>query len=133
MRGSYNTQSIDIAFEQILGAVPPEGFGEPFATAFSALYNGDNEEIVTAAYICSLFLSAIMEGYPTSKLHTFVHHAQENYKRFTFNCNMYESIFKEMSQEKLKSVCLLSCDNCTIIRECKKEEIFEALDFYTNR
>lgn len=133
MRGSYNTQSIDIAFGQILGAVPPEGFGEPFATAFSALYNGDNEEIVTAAYICSLFLSAIMEGYPTSKLHTFVHHAQENYKRFTFNCNMYESIFKEMSQEKLKSVCLLSCDNRTIIRECKKEEIFEALDFYTNR
>lgn len=132
-RESDNTQEIDIAFEQILGAVPPEGFGEPFTTAFSALYNGDKEEILTAAYICTLFLSAITEGYPTAKLHTFVHYAQENYKRFTFNCNMYESIFSKMSQEKLKNVCLLKSDNRTIMRECKKEEIFEALDFYTNR
>lgn len=133
MNKDERVTDIENAFERILGIAPPNDFGEPFATAFSTLYKGDKEEIVTAAYICSLFLSAILEGYPTAKLHTFVHYAQENCRRLTFNCNMYESIFNKMSIEKLKAVCLLDSDNHTNMIECKKEEIFEAFDFYTNR
>lgn len=121
------------AFEKITGIVPPTNFGEPFKTAFSRLYNGEEDEIAAAAYTCALFLSAILEKYPTERLHTFVHYIQENYNRFAFNCNMYDTIFKNMDFEKLKSVCLLKGNNDTILRECKKEDIFEAFDFYTNR
>ncbi|MBR4968187.1 MAG: hypothetical protein IKY19_08175 [Bacteroidaceae bacterium] len=121
------------AFEKITGIVPPTNFGEPFKTAFSRLYNGEEDEIAAAAYTCALFLSAILEKYPTERLHTFVHYIQENYNRFAFNCNMYDTIFKNMDFEKLKSVCLLKSNNDTILRECKKEDIFEAFDFYTNR
>lgn len=124
---------IDQAFEKITGTPLPAGFGEPFATAFQELYDDDIEEIAAAAYTCSLFLSAILEGYPTATLHTFVHHVQESHRRFSFNCNMYETIFCRMNPEMLLSVCLLGCDNLPKLRECNKEDIFEAFDFYTNR
>ena len=133
MGESGHTQAIDIAFGQILGITPPEGFGEPFTTAFSRLYNGSEEEIMAAAYICSLFLSALLEEYPTARLHTFVHHAQESHGRFSFNCDMYGNIFKEMDKEALHAVCLLGGDNIPTVRACSKEDIFEAFDFYTNR
>ncbi len=133
MRERDNTQAIEFAFEQILGIAPPKGFGEPFATAFSRLYNGDKEEIKVAAYSCSLFLSVLFEEYPTAGLRTFVHHVQESYGRFSFNCDMYGSIFKEMDKETLHAVCLLGRDNIPTLRECSKEDIFEAFDFYTNR
>ena len=133
MRESDNTQAIEIAFEQILGIAPPAGFGEPFATAYSRLYNGNKEDIKAAAYTCSLFLSAFLEEYPTAGLHTFVRHVQDNYGRFSFNCDMYGNIFKEMNKETLHAVCLLGRDNTPTMRKCSKEDIFEAFDFYTNR
>ena len=133
MRGSDHTQTIENAFAQILGSAPPKEFGEPFATAYSRLHHGNKEEITAAAYICSLFLSALLEKYPTSRLHTFVHHVQENYGRFSFNCDMYENIFKEMDNDALHTVCLLGKDNIPTVRKCSKEDIFEAFDFYTNR
>lgn len=124
---------IDQAFEKIAGTPLPAGFGEPFATAFQEFQNEEIEEIAAAAYTCSLFLSAILEGYPTATLHTFVHHVQENHRRFSFNCNMYETIFSRIKPEMLLSVCLLGCDYLPKLRECSKEDIFEAFDFYTNR
>ena len=124
---------IDRAFERIVGTPPPLGFGEPFATAFKAFHNDNFEEIAAAAYTCSLFLSAILENYPTATLHTFVHYIQENHRRFSFNCNMYETIFSRMKPESLQNTCLLSVNNRPVLRECSREDIFEAFDFYTNR
>ena len=124
---------IDQAFEKIVGTPPPAEFGEPFATAFQEFQNDDIEEIAAAAYSCSLFLSAILEGYPTATLHTFVHHVQENHRRFSFNCNMYETIFCRIKPEMLQNVCLFGRDSQPKLRECSKEDIFEAFDFYTNR
>ncbi len=124
---------VDDAFERIIGTRPPTGFGEPFIHAFARTYKGEKEETVAAAYICSLFLSAILEGYPTGRLHTFVHHIQENYSRFSFNCDMYEAIFKEMDTETCRAVCLLQKENTPVRHTCSKEDIFEAFDFYTNR
>ncbi len=124
---------INQAFEKIIGSQPPQNFGEPFFTAFSILYNGNKNEITAAAYTCALFLSVILEEYPTARLHTFVHHVQENYTRFSFNCKMYDSIFNEMDKKMLQAVCLLQPNNHSTTRECNKEDIFEALDFYTNR
>ena len=133
MTENRHAPGIVSAFEKILGVTPPTGFGEPFLTAFSRLYHGENEEITAAAYTCSLFLSALFEKYPTAGLHTFVHHVQEICTRFSFNCNMYETIFKEMDEERLHSVCLIRKDNTPTTRKCSKDDIFEAFDFYTNR
>ena len=124
---------VNDAFERIIGTPPPAGFGEPFIHAFTRTYKGDKEETTAAAYICSLFLSAILEGYPTGCLHTFVHHIQENYSRFSFNCDMYETPFKEIGIEMCRDVCLLQNNNTPVTRSCSKEDIFEAFDFYTNR
>lgn len=133
MATTEENMHIGLAFERIVGSPPPQGFGEPFATAFQEFQNEEIEEIAAAAYTCSLFLSAILEGYPTATLHTFVHHVQENHRRFSFNCNMYETIFSRIKPEMLLSVCLLGCDYLPKLRECSKEDIFEAFDFYTNR
>lgn len=133
MEENGETLEIENIFEKILGITPPKGFGEPFATAFSRLYHGEREEIAAAAYTCSLFLSAMFEEYPTAKLHTFVHRVDEACSRFSFNCNMYETIFKEMDEKALQTVCLLRSDNTPAAHNCSKEDIFEAFDFYTNR
>ena len=133
MKDSDHKPDICEAFTTIVGITPPENFGAPFIAAFSKLYKGEKEEVTAAAYTCSLFLSAILEGYPTAQLHTLVHHVQDNYTRFSFNCDMYEKIFKEMDSKDLQRVCLLQECNIPVERECNKEDIFEAFDFYTNR
>ena len=121
------------AFERITGIAPPPRFGEPFATAFSRLYKGNNDAVTAASYTCSLFLSAILKEFPTALLHTFVHNVQENHERFSFNCDMYASIFNAMDKKTLENVCLLQKDSMPTLHPCSKEDIFEAFDFYTNR
>lgn len=109
-------------------------FGEPFSSAFAATYpGGRSEETMVAAYICSLFLSTILEGFPTEKLHTFVNYTKENCHRFTFDCKMYDSILDKMNEKSLQQVALIGKNGSTIFRACSKEEIKEAFDFYTNR
>ena len=109
-------------------------FGEPFLSAFRATHkNGNEEELLSAAFICSLFLSVIMEGFPNDKLNIFVRYTKDHCSRFTFDCKMYDAIFKIMQQESLKHVALLDKDGETHFKECCKQEIFEAFDFYTNR
>ncbi|MBQ2127339.1 MAG: hypothetical protein II198_06735 [Bacteroidaceae bacterium] len=126
-------EHIDIIFERITGTPPLPGFGEPFATAFARLHNGSSEAVTVASYTCSLFLSAILLKFPTARLHTFVHNVQEKYERFSFNCDMYERIFKEMDKYVLENVCLLQEDFTPTHHQCSKEDIFEAFDFFTNR
>lgn len=118
----------------ISGREPHPLFGEPFMHAFAALHTtGNSEEITVAAYICSLFLSAIFEGFPTAKLHIFVNHTRENCSRFTFDCKMYDTILEKMDDGSLKHVALLNIEGETIFRGCCREDIKEAFDFYTNR
>ena len=113
---------------------PHPSFGEPFIHAFTAVYPaGNSEEVSVAAYTCSLFLSAIFEGFPTESLHIFVNHTRENCSRFTFDCRMYGTIIDKMDEESLKRVALMDIDGNTVFRECSKEDIKEAFDFYTNR
>ena len=117
----------------IIGNEVPDGFGQPFLKIFGLSYDGSHEEIETAAYTCSLFLSAILKKFPTTRLHTFVHNVQEKHERFSFNCDMYASIFNAMDKETLENVCLLQKDSTPTLYPCSKEDIFEAFDFYTNR
>ncbi|MBO7229963.1 MAG: hypothetical protein J6V20_00930 [Bacteroidaceae bacterium] len=109
-----------------------DNFGEPFIKAFSKFMPNEEEKVLAAAYTCSLFLSAILKGFPTAKLHTFVHFAKEHSQRFSFNCKMYDSIFSHMKEDDLEHVTLLGKENTFIFHSCSRQDIFEAFDFYTN-
>jgi hypothetical protein len=119
--------------ENIGGNSIHDMFGEPFIAAFRTIHNGRSDEITSAAYTCSLFLSAIKAGFPTMKLHTFVHYIQDNCNRIHFDCTKYDTILALIGKEKMERVVLL--DSCcgTIEVECSANDIIEALDFYTNR
>lgn len=109
-----------------------ERFGEPFIKAFGKFETQGYEEILIASYTCSLFLSVIFNKFPTEKLHTFVHFTKEHYHRFSFNCNMYESLFSNIDEEDLRTVALIDKEGKNSYRKCSKQDIFEAFDFYTN-
>lgn len=121
-------------FRSIAGKEPHPMFGEPFMSAFKATYtSGSEEEITAAAYVCSLFLSAISEGFPTERLHTFVNYVKEKCSRFTFDCKMYDTILDKIGNDSLRQVALIDNTLCTVFKECSREEMKEAFDFYTNR
>lgn len=121
-------------FRSIAGYEPHPMFGEPFMSAFKATYtSGSEEEITAAAYVCSLFLSAISEGFPTERLHTFVNYVKEKCSRFTFDCKMYDTILDKMENDSLRQVALIDSNAHTVFRECSRNDIKEAFDFYTNR
>ena len=109
-------------------------FGEPFFGAFKAAYsNGDESVIRPAALICSLFLSTILEGFPSDRLNTFVRYTRDHCSSFIFDCRKYDEIYALMKPEMLGSVALIDKDGKTRFKECSKQEILEAFDFYTNR
>ena len=129
-----NSKNIKELLQAIAGHSLPENFGTPFTTTFPQFHNAESEEQLQAAgYICSLFLSCILTGFPSEKLNIFTHQAQEHCTRFTFNCNMYETIYNQMEKAELESVPLLDSQGHCTPRRCSKEDIFEAFDFYTNR
>lgn len=121
-------------FRSIAGNEPHPMFGEPFMSAFKATYtSGSEEEITAAAYVCSLFLSAISEEFPTERLHTFVNYVKEKCSRFTFDCKMYDTILDKIDNDSLRQVALIDSNAHTVFRECSRNDIKEAFDFYTNR
>ena len=129
-----NSKNIKELLQAIAGHSLPNNFGTPFTTTFPQFHNAESEEQLQAAgYICSLFLSCILTGFPSEKLNIFTHQAQEHCTRFTFNCNMYETIYNQMEKAELESVPLLDSQGHCTPRRCSKEDIFEAFDFYTNR
>lgn len=133
MTQTYATEPRE-ALAHIARTTLPEVFGEPFLSAFKAVHTqGNEEELMSAALICSLFLSAIIEGFPTDKLNTFVKYTRDNCSSFTFDCRMYDTIFEKIQPESLKQTALLDKDGRTHYKECCKQDIFEAFDFYTNR
>ena len=107
-------------------------FGEPFIGAFNAFASQSHEEVLAASYICSLFLSAIFNKFPTEKLNAFVHFTKEHYRNFSFNCKMYDNIFAQMDENELKSVSLFDKEGHCVLRHCSRQDIYEAFDFYTN-
>ena len=110
-----------------------DSFGQPFIKIFKNTYNGKREEILAAAYTCSLFLSCLLYKMPTEILHTFVYYTKERFCRFSFNCNMYETLFSKMEINDLQDVHLLNGKQESVTCTLTRKEIFEAFDFYTNR
>ena len=133
MNREGTNKEIALTLERIAGTPLPDGFGEPFTAVFDKFYPGRGDETVAAGFICSLFLSCILAGFSNTKMHTFVHYANENYRRFSFNCKMYETIFENMGSNALCDIALLDNSGHACSKKCDKKDIFEALDFYTNR
>lgn len=119
-------------FAQITGSRATGGFGEPFISMFST-FATTKEAILPAAYICTLFLSAIFKEFPTEKLHTFTRYARDNYSLPGFDCKMYERLYASQREVVYENVMLMDNDGHTLPRNCSKQDIFEAFDFYTNR
>lgn len=127
-------QNIEEVLSVMTKGTVHQSFGEPFRSTFIASgLTADNEVITAASYICSLFLSTILEGFPSSSLHTFVRYVREHYTLFTFDCRMYNTLLEKTDDASLKSVALINRDYATLFRECSKEDIKEAYDFFTNR
>ncbi len=117
---------------RITGNRATDEFGEPFIAMFSA-FGVAKENILPAAYICSLFLSAIFNGFPTEKLHIFTHYVRDNCSLPSFDCKMYEKLYASQGSKVYESVLLIDKSGRTLPRNCSKQDIFEAFDFYTNR
>ena len=117
---------------RITGNRATDEFGEPFIAMFSA-FGVAKENILPAAYICTLFLSAIFNGFPTEKLHTFTRYARDNCSLPSFDCKMYEKLYASQGSKVYESVLLIDKSGRTLPRNCSKQDIFEAFDFYTNR
>ena len=125
-------EDIKKKLEELVGKEIYNEFGQPFTKIFEQAYNGNKNDIQVAAYTCSLFLSCLLAKMPTVILNTFVYYTKERYSRFSFNCNMYESIFSNIDAEELRAVALFDKDGKPATRECTKQDILEAFDFYTN-
>lgn len=109
------------------------GFGEPFLTAFASFNGNADKRIIAAAYACSLFLSCIINKFPTERLRTFMNAAREEYGRFIFNCKAYEEIYSRIERRNSDETPLLDKDGNCEFRCLSKNDFFEALDFYTNQ
>ena len=125
----------DIAeiLKKITGRRTPDKFGQPFIKIFEQAYSGNKEEILAASYTCSLFLSCLIAKMPSEPLRTFTYYTKERCSRFSFNCNMYETLFAKVEECDLNDICLLDGNKEESYRTLTKQDIFEAFDFYTNQ
>jgi hypothetical protein len=128
-----NTKEIHNILEKICGKRIQSVLGEPFTKAFKSFNHLEDDVVIAASYTCSLFLSAIKNNFPKEKFHTFVHCMQENYGRFSFDCKMYDRIIEKMGDNAIGKVTLLDEDCNANETRCSRDDITEALDFYTNR
>lgn len=119
--------------ETITGEAVCTGFGQPFIKTFSLHFTDRcKEEILAASYTCSLFLSTILNRYPSHRLHTYVHTIDSLYPRILFNCKSYDKLLSNIGTDNILHMLLLDKDSKVIACQCSKQDISEAFDFYTN-
>lgn len=108
-----------------------EEFGVPFIEAFEDVFGEayDKEQYIATGICCSLFLSSIIKGFPTEKLHTYVRCVRETYPFIVFNCNKYDELYNRM---KGRTLSLMDKDFTFHGTETGKSDILEAFDFVTN-
>lgn len=106
-------------------------FGAPLAQAFELTFGSKagKTDYAAASFTCTLFLSSMLAGFPTMKLHTFVKNCCEELT-FNFDCKSYDKILANIKQSKM-----LLLDNKLEYteREISEKDITEALDFFTNK
>ena len=142
-------QSVEIK-EQIVKIDPFEkgirkalNLGHTVGHAFEsfALENGHpvlHGYAVAWGMICELYLSHMKTGFPVDKMRQTVQFIREHYGRLAFNCKNYDRFYELMRHDKknasvdeINFTLLNKVGNININQTACKNEIFEALDFYS--
>lgn len=116
-------------------------FGHTFGHAFESFALSSGRPILhgyAVAYgiICELYLSTVILGFPTDKLHQTVRFIKENYGQFYITCNDYDRLIELMQHDKKNSgteinfTLLGNIGDIHINENASKELINEAFDFY---
>ena len=93
----------------------------------------DKENTYAVAAICILYLSHYKLRFPAIKLRAFYTNIREELSLPLFDCKSYNLILANINDNELDVFELI--DNNGNIKQVTitKQEIFEALDFYTNQ
>lgn len=114
--------------------------GHTFGHAFESLALHDGRPVlhgyaVAWGMVCELYLSALLQGFPTERLHATVRFIREVYGRFTFTCRDYDMLMELMQHDKKNvggqvRLTLLS-DIGQVCLDChaSREQMCEAFDF----
>lgn len=88
--------------------------------------------------VCELYLSFKQTGFPQDKLSQTIEFIRRNYGTFTFTCKQYDRLHELMTHDKknedgiINFTLLGEIGDIRINQQATKEEIFEALDFYSD-
>ena len=86
--------------------------------------------------ICELYLSCIKTGFSADKMRQTVSFIKEHYGKMSITCNDYPTLLELMTHDKknvadtINFTLLGGIGDIRINQTAKKEEIYEALDFY---
>ena len=118
---------------KITGHETDGSFGEPFIGLFTNVFKNENRENIEAvAFICALYISFFKEQFPLDKLRIFITNIKESYSLFYFDCKSYDTILGQLPEEPFK-MCLIGRELGFKMSDVKKQDIYGALDFYTNQ
>ena len=88
--------------------------------------------------VCELYLAHMKTGFPIEKMRQTVQFIKEHYGRLAFNCKHYDQFYqlmrhdkKNASADEINFTLLSEIGEVQINQTATKEEIFEALDFYS--
>ena len=88
--------------------------------------------------VCELYLAHTKTGFPIDQMRQTVQFIKEHYGRLAFNCKNYEHFYelmrhdkKNASADEINFTLLSGIGEVKINQTATKEEIYEALDFYS--
>ena len=86
--------------------------------------------------VVELYLSAIITGFPTDKMHQTIRFILDHYGKMNITCDDYPTLLEFMTHDKknvagiINFTLLGDVGNILINQTADKEDIYEALDFY---
>ncbi len=88
--------------------------------------------------VCELYLAHLKTAFPIDKMRQTVQFIKEHYGRLAFNCKHYDQFYelmrhdkKNASADEINFTLLSEIGEVKINQTATKDEIFEALDFYS--
>lgn len=91
---------------------------------------------VAYGLVCELYMSALLTGFPTDRLHQTVAFIRDNYGTFNFTCDDYPALIELMKHDKkntagkINFTLLAGIGDVRINQTATEEDIKEALDFF---
>lgn len=88
--------------------------------------------------VCELYLAHSKTGFPTDKMRQTISFIRENYGKLAFSCKHYDRLYelmrhdkKNASADEINFTLLGNIGEVKINQTASRDEIFEALDFYS--